>query len=277
MNTNDAKTNPPFTLLTRLKLVITVVLFVACLMLEMLPGKWLPPILAFVALGVVALILTPFVLGLPYGRKSFKEYCYDIRLLPVAPVGRNIAIGLLVACLTLSSIYLASLLTGHFQLDWSTVPPLRLVKGLTRGIWEEVFFRGIIFAILLQKYNQRSAVIWISVIFAVAHLSGFTLDVVVDLISLFFMGLLFIYIVLKTGSLLPAIVFHYVHDIFINLVQVTPGAENTMKLILLYAFFWTALAAGALLTKLIVERFPSLTEIPDQVPPASESSKLVGE
>jgi len=81
-----------------------------------------------------------------------------------------------------------------------------------------------------------------------------TLEMIVDLVSIFFMGLLFIYIVLKTGSLLPAIVFHYVHDIFVLLVQNTPGANKVLATIFLYSFLWIALAIGAILTKYIVER-----------------------
>jgi hypothetical protein len=70
------------------------------------------------------------------------------------------------------------------------------------------------------------------------------------------MGLLFTYLVLKTGSLLPAIVFHYVHDIFIFFVQNTPGADETIASVLLYAFLWIALILGAFLTKTIVEHWP---------------------
>jgi membrane protease YdiL (CAAX protease family) len=238
-------------------LVITILLFAGCLFLEFLPWKYLSSALALIALGFVSLYLMPYVLGLPSGRKSLREYCYDIRLLPMSPVVRNIGIGLLMAALTLSSILIASLLTGHFVLDWGEVPLIRLIKGLTRGIWEEVFFRGIILVILMRIYPFRRAVLTTTFIFAMTHLGGFSLEVIIDVISIFFMGLLFVYIVLKTGSLLPAIVFHYVHDIFIYLVQYTPGADQTMKLVLLYAFLWTALIIGGFLTKYIVERRPS--------------------
>ncbi|MCD4690147.1 CPBP family intramembrane metalloprotease, partial [bacterium] len=191
-------------------------------------------------------------------RKPFREYCLDIRLLPVTPVGRNVLIGLLAAALTLSGILLAALLTKHFVLDWSLVSGVRWVKGLTRGIWEEVFFRGIILAVLIRLYSLRRAVLWSTFVFAIVHLNvaGLDLEHIVDVISIFFMGLLFVYIVIKTGSLLPAIIFHYVHDIFVMLVQNAPGADPTQASVLLYALLWVALATGALLTKQIVERWP---------------------
>ena len=164
------------------------------------------------------------------------------------------------ATLTLSSIFLASLLTGHFVFDWSTVPALRWVKGLTRGIWEEVFFRGIILVLFMRVYPLRKAVFFSTFLFTMVHLTNpmaIDLEMIVDLVSIFFIGLLFTYLVLKTGSLLPAIVFHYVHDIFVLLVQNTPGADKTLALALLYAFFWIALVIGAVLTKYIVERWPT--------------------
>jgi membrane protease YdiL (CAAX protease family) len=174
------------------------------------------------------------------------------------PLVRNILLGLLMAALTLSSILLASLLTKHFVLDWGTVPALRWVKGLTRGIWEEVFFRGIILALFMRLYPLRKAVFLSSFLFAVVHLNPMALnpEMIVDAVSLFFMGLLFIYIILKTGSLLPAIVFHYAHDIFVLLVQNTPGADKVLAAALLYSFLWIALVIGAVLTKYIVERWP---------------------
>jgi len=240
-------------------IALTAVTFLLLGYLERLPGTVMPALLYFFALGVVALYLMPYVIGLPHGRKSLQAYCRDIRLLPVTPLGRNILLGLLMATLTLSGIFLASLLTGHFVFDWSTVPALRWVKGLTRGIWEEVFFRGIILALFMRQYPQRKAGFLATFLFAVVHLDPMALDLemIVDVVSIFFVGLLLTYLVLKTGSLLPAIVFHYVHDIFLPLVQNTPGADETLASALLYALLWIALAIGAVLTKYIVERWPT--------------------
>jgi len=259
MSTNQALYNSKLANYPRPAIAITAVTFVLLGYLETLPGTFIPPLLYFLALGVLALVLMPFVLGLPNGRKSLRDYCQDIRLLPMRPLGRNILLGVLMAALTLSSIFLAALLTGHFVFDWSYVPALRWVKGLTRGIWEEVFFRGIILVLFMRILSKRKAMFFAAFLFAVVHLNplDLSLPLVVDVISIFFMGLLFTYLVLKTGSLLPAIVFHYIHDIFVLLVQNTPGADEVLASVLLYGFLWGALAVGALLTKYIVERWPT--------------------
>jgi membrane protease YdiL (CAAX protease family) len=267
MNENQTQYNAPLANYPRPAIALTAVVYLLLGVLEALPGTYVPALLYFVALGILALVLMPYVIGLPNGRKSLRDYCYDIRLLPMKPVVRNVLLGLLLAALTLGSILLASLSTGHFVLDWSTVPALRWVKGLTRGIWEEVFFRGIILVLFLRIFSKRRAVILSAVLFAIAHLrlDEFDLRMVVDLVSIFFMGLLFTYIVLKTGSLLPAIIFHYVHDIFLNLVQNTPGGDGTMKEAMLFGLLWISLIIGALLTKFIVERWPNAEPSPAAV------------
>lgn len=255
--TNETQYNSKLANLPRPAIAFTAIIYLLLGFLETLEGTFVPALLYFVALGVLALYLMPYVFGLPNGRKSLREYSYDIRLLPMTPLGRNILLGLLMAVLTLGSIYLASLLTGHFVLDWSTVPAVRWVKGLTRGIWEEVFFRGIILVLFMRVLPQRKAIFFSTLLFAVVHLNfmALSLAVLVDVVSIFFMGLLFTYLVLKTGSLLPAIVFHYIHDIFVMMVQNTPGADETLASALLFGFLWIALVIGAFLTKFIVERW----------------------
>jgi membrane protease YdiL (CAAX protease family) len=258
-STNQTKYNSKLANYPRPAIALTAITYLLLGYLERLPGTVVPALLYFFALGVLALYLTPYIIGLPNGRKSFQEYCRDIRLLPVTPLGRNIFLGLLMAILTLSSILLASLMTGHFVLDWSTIPSLRWIKGLTRGIWEEVFFRGIILVLFMRIYPERKAVFLAAFLFAVVHLNPLklSLHMVVDVISIFFMGLLFVYLALKTGSLLPGIIFHYFHDIFLFLVQNTPGADEVLAETLLYSFLWIALVIGAVLTKLVVERWPN--------------------
>ncbi len=251
-NTKLANYPPP-------AIALTAVTYLMLGFLETLPGTYLPPALYFVALGVVALFIMPTVLGLPNGRKSLRAFCHDIRLLPMAPVVRHVLLGLLMAALTLSGILLATWLTGHFVWDWEMVPPVRWIKGLTRGIWEEVFFRGIILVLFTRMYvgKPKKAYFYTTFVFAIAHLSPrLSVAHLVDLLSIFFMGSLFLYLILKTGSLLPSMVFHYVHDVFVNLMQNAPGANETTASVLLYGFLWAALMLGAVCTHFIARRWP---------------------
>jgi membrane protease YdiL (CAAX protease family) len=241
-------------------IIITAVSYLLLGTLEYISNRLLGAILYFIILGVLALVLMPYVLGLPLGKKTVKEFCLDIRLIPMKPVGRNILIGLMMAALTISFMYIASILTGKFVLDWNFLPPLRWVKGLTRGIWEEVFFRGIILVLFFQFYDKKKAIFYSTFLFAIIHLGTFPPDIetLIDIVSIFFMGLAFTYLVLKTGSLLPGIIFHYVHDIFVLLVQNTPGANKVLELTLFYAFLWAALGIGVFATKKIVDCWPNV-------------------
>jgi membrane protease YdiL (CAAX protease family) len=199
-------------------------------MVQMVPaGKVFPPVLLFCGLGAVALVLMPYVLGLPSGRKSLAEYSRDIRLWPMQPIGRNVAIGLLLALLMLGGILLASLLTGHFVSDATKVPALRWVKGLTRGIWEEVFFRGIILVLFMCLYPRRKAVCLSAFVFAMMHFRVPTP---------------------KEG--LAEIIW----------AQQTPGTNPVLSQALLFAFLWIALVVGAIVTRWVVERWPNRRPVP---------------
>jgi membrane protease YdiL (CAAX protease family) len=256
---NQTPFNSKLANLPRPAIILTTLAYLLLGYLERLPGSFIPPLLYFFVLGFLALYLMPYVIGLPNGRKSFQDYSRDIRLLPMRPIGRNILLGLLLAGLTLSGIFLASLLTGHYVFDLSTVSGLRWVKGLTRGIWEEVFFRGIFLVLFMRLFPRRKALFFSAFLFAAVHIDpvAINLEMIIDLISIFFMGLLFAYVVLKTGSLIPAIIFHYFHNIFLYMVQNTPGAAEPLASVLLFGFLWIALIIGAFLTKYIVERWPN--------------------
>jgi membrane protease YdiL (CAAX protease family) len=109
----------------------------------------------------------------------------------------------------------------------------------------------------MRKFGMRKGVFLAAFLFAILHLNPLklNLDNIVDVISILFIGLFCTYLVLKPGSLLPAITFHYLHDIFALLVQNTPGANETLASALLYACLWTALVLGAYSTMYIVERW----------------------
>ena len=176
-------------------------------------------------------------------------------LLPVTPLGRKILLGLLMATLTLSSIFLASLLTGRFVPAWHGAC-VEWMKGLTRGIWEEVLFRGIVLVLLVRAYSLRKAVFFSTFLFAVVHLDSMAIDLemTVEAVSIFSMELLFTYLVLKTGS--PyRLSFFTTYTTSLLLVQNTAGADETLASAILYAFLWIALVIGALLTKYIVEHW----------------------
>ena len=90
--------------------------------------------------------------------------------------------------------------------------------------------------LFIRLSSQRRAV-FLATFLAIIHLDRFKLDLlmVVDVISIFFIGILYTYLVLKTGSLFQGIILHYTQDFFIYLVQNIPRGDKTLASSLLFA------------------------------------------
>ena len=104
---------------------------------------------------------------------------------------------------------------------------------LIPGIWEEVAYRGVVIPMLSKKYHVRTTLIISSVMFGFVHAfnlitySIIGIDLLSAVISISFQviyaslfGLAFGYLYIKTKSLLPSIILHYLIDsagqIFLN-------------------------------------------------------------
>ncbi|MFX0012398.1 MAG: lysostaphin resistance A-like protein [Candidatus Hermodarchaeota archaeon] len=105
---------------------------------------------------------------------------------------------------------------------------------LQPGIWEEVAFRGIPIPLLSRRYTKRTAIIISSIVFGIAHsfniisplLRGGDISVVVfQVVYTCFLGLLMGYLFVKTNSLIPSIILHYLIDT-VGLVLTTTEITN---------------------------------------------------
>ncbi|MHA1111875.1 MAG: lysostaphin resistance A-like protein [Promethearchaeota archaeon] len=115
---------------------------------------------------------------------------------------------------------------------------INVYYALTPGIMEELAFRGIILVLLMRKYSWKKAVIVDGVLFGLFHLLNLlspTVSYIRGSMSLFYyiavfrsvgfqviyaasLGIFWAYFVVKTRSLLPAIISHYAIDAFGGLV-----------------------------------------------------------
>jgi membrane protease YdiL (CAAX protease family) len=191
-------------------------------------------------------VIVPRWLGLPDGRQPLRPYLERIRLTRVQPIGRNIVLGAASAVLFLITALIFLLLSGSYAFDLAQILPPDtwiLLTALVPGFWEEVVFRGVIFALLLKKQDKTRAILMSSVLFAVPHLInlltvGSNLYEVCFVLSqvgfAFFVGLFLAYLVTVTDSLLPTIVFHYIVAALSPLVINTPGADPVIRGILLF-------------------------------------------
>ena len=177
--------------------------------------------------GILWIILIPFALYYMKGISS-RDYVDSTRLHPDRISTRSILLGLIVSftfviCIVLTAIFLG-VYTSNFSL---LVSPdyedglgwFIFVFALIPGIWEEIAFRGVILSFLMSKYPLRKALIFDGVLFSLFHIFNYLIlgqeliDVLLQSLAAVAVGVALAYLVVKTGSLLPAIMIHYSIDV----------------------------------------------------------------
>jgi len=147
---------------------------------------------------------------------------------------------------------IGSLLSGRYQLDWSTVNVAQTVFSISPGLWEEFFFRGVVMFVLLRATGslRRAALIQI-VLFGLAHIKGYDLCAWIDVFSVVILAFAFTYTAHKTGALVAGIVFHFLHDALLFLPQL-PGGEyvGAVETTAFYASLWTMVGVGCIVVRL---------------------------
>ena len=93
-------------------------------------------------------------------------------------------------------------------------------------------------------------------LFGLAHIKGLDIVSLIDAFSVLILAIAFTYIVYKTRSLIPAIIFHYLHDTFLFAVQLPGGDYFGLKdNALFFSSFWVSIALSILVIRKLSERF----------------------
>jgi sodium transport system permease protein len=87
-----------------------------------------------------------------------------------------------------------------------SLAPNIVVFGLLTAICEELAFRGFILSGLLRRFRPRNAVILSSFLFALYHMHVF------QFLPAFFLGVVLGLVTVRSKSLVPAIIFHLLHN-----------------------------------------------------------------
>lgn len=214
-------------------------------------------IIAFVVTSASVFLLFPLVFKIPFGKVTISEFLTELGLYRQDNIFRYVVLGIIPAIITLSGMMFASSLTGKYTPTFSTITLTQAVFSLTPGIYEEILFRGVIMIVLIRmtKSLKKSALIQV-ILFGLVHIKGLDLLNYVDAFSVSILALSFTYLTYKTQSLIPAIVFHYLHDTFIFFVQLPEGQyEGFNDNVLFYIIFWFAIGITILVTRKISERF----------------------
>ncbi|MDX1494036.1 MAG: ABC transporter permease subunit [Longimicrobiales bacterium] len=121
------------------------------------------------------------------------------------------------------------------------------------GVLEEIAFRGVLFSGLRKRFARPwPAVLVSALVFSVFHVSLFRI------VPTAFLGLIFAMVVLRTGSILPAMLWHFLNN-FLSVVPQTLGWIDTSEG---FSTSWLGLAAvGAVVSWFL------MTNRPGQRPP----------
>jgi membrane protease YdiL (CAAX protease family) len=243
-----------------LTLVAPVTGFVLILVLELFTdtevSKLLSSAVNLVVVALVALVLFPKWLGIPFGRIETRRFLRKAGLYAPDRAWKHLVLGLILAVCTLSGMLVASLLTGRYTVDVGNINLPHLVFSLNPALWEELFYRGVLMILLLRFTRSLKLALAIQVVlFGAYHIKGVDVWAWVDVFSVIVMAVGFTYVAYKTRSLVAGIVFHYFHDAFLYFVQppdriYSGAAENAT----FHGLLWLAVAIGCVITKWAADR-----------------------
>ena len=190
-------------------------------------------VLAFTLSEILAYLIAPYFLRVPYRRRTFKEYLDDIRLTRFRPFFKLLLLtvscllvlilcqggGSIVYRLTQGQPVTAGFLTGVFNLVQVLPPQSLLLFAFFYTMFEEVVFRGVLLRMLLKKHPVRRAILYSALAFGLAHLpAAFAgrplLSTLGQVVWAAVFGLFYGYLVVKTDSLIPAMLVHWLINVF---------------------------------------------------------------
>ncbi|MFX0012201.1 MAG: CPBP family intramembrane glutamic endopeptidase, partial [Candidatus Hermodarchaeota archaeon] len=226
-------------------------------------------VVTFSVMALLWMFIVRRSLGLPKGKESIKDYIKTLGLKPDKKLVRNIFLGIACSVIYFISTYITGNIFGDFIFDLDVIfgnPGTSIsfygwflfIIMLIPGIWEEISFRGVISTMNLQKYSRRTVVIVISIIFGLFHffnlLAGNDLILTgIQVIYTALLGFLFCYLFVKTKSLIPSIILHYLIDSLGQLF--TYVSFDSVLNFLLFAIIGVGIipsVLGSLLVKLTV-------------------------
>ena len=229
---------------------------------------------------LVLFVLVPFVLGLPGGKPSYGAYLDAIRLTRVRPVARLLLLGLscylILALCQASGVFIyraleAKPVTGAFVrgvFDLSgELPPKSLgwLVSLPTAL-EEVAFRGVLLSVFLRAYPERPAILFTALGFGAIHILNLasgreTVWVVGQVAWAAILGLFYGFVVVRSDSLLPAMVVHYLGNLFVGSLTAYLQTNAPLTTQVLYGISFTFGAIPTVLMSLWVVAFTTLWPI----------------
>jgi len=224
---------------------------------SLLPIIFTSVLIRMVLAGIVVLIILPNVLGCKNWRTWLPRY--------LMADGKIVLMGIFSFVIFTTLATVISLLIGIFKGNISAVftfPDIRpdpdvigwgyFLLALVPGIWEELAFRGLIQSKFRMTFSTRVSVFLSSIFFGFFHFSNIITQtpsqVIFGAIMAFFFGLGWGYVTVRAGSVVPAMISHYLVDsmgqIFLGVDRTNPALTTGffLSLTLLFPIFNILLA-----------------------------------
>jgi len=230
----------------------------------------------FVNFGLMMLlwlVIVPRFLGLPNGEEHLKGYIKTIGIKSDGKLIRNILLGVGCSAIAFICRFITANIFGNYVFDLDIIfgTPgssvyfygwFLFILMLIPGIWEEVSFRGVMMTLNMRKYSRTTVIIVVSLLFGFFHyfnllggsdLFATTLQVIWAALFGFLLGYMFI----KTKSLIPSIILHYLVNTLGQLF--VPVSFDNMIQLSLFAILGLGILPvvfGMILVKLVVKEEP---------------------
>ena len=141
-----------------------------------------------------------------------------------------------------------------FNLSGDLPPALPSLLISFPSIFEEVAFRGIVLIVFLGEYSERKSIIFSSLGFGLMHLLNLTngrelVWVMGQAVWAFILGLFYGYVFIRTRSLLPLMIFHYLGNVFISSLT---GYMQSRASIEMQALYGVTFSLGIVPTTLMI-------------------------
>ena len=234
-----------------------VIIMVLEIILKLEVSKLQSSLFNLAVLAAVALVVFPRWLGIPFGRISTREFLEKLGFTVPVDAWKHVVLGVVLAACTLSGMLAASLVTGDYVVDWGTVNVPHLVFSLNPALGEELFYRGVLMFLLLRLTRdvKKAALIQVA-LFGVLHIKGLGVWGLVDTFTVTVIAVGFTYVAYRTRSLLAGVVFHYIHDALLFLVQLNDGVHTGVAdNLLFFGTLWLMVGVGCVVTGLAAGRF----------------------
>jgi len=203
-------------------------------------------------------IFVPFFLRLPKGKRTFRQYLDDIGLTRVQPFIRLVLLALSCYVILALSQVAASFVyrfteglpitldfvSRVFDLSGDLPPGSPSLLISFPSIFEEAMFRGILLTVFLGKYSESKAIIFSALGFGLGHLLNLTggrelVWVLGQVVWSFILGLFYGYVFVRTRSLLPPMIFHYLGNVFIGSLTGYMQSRASMEMQALYGIIFS--------------------------------------